>query len=117
MRGMTSRRRFSIGVAALAVALVLVAVAGGSGASASGAHAQVTMKELEVRPFKLTVARGTEVVFANRDSSTHEPAKKGTFDTGRIKPGHSKSVRFNKRGTYSYICTIHPFMHGKIVVN
>lgn len=122
MSAMSGRRRFAIGVAMLAAALLLaaagIASAGGrGGASASKAHAKVKMVEFKFRPFKLTVPRGTEVDFVNRDSTTHEPAKKGTFDTGPIKPGHSESVRFNKRGTYSYVCTIHPFMHGKIVVN
>jgi plastocyanin len=119
---MAGRRRIAIGVATLASALVLLAAgiaSAGSlgGASASEAHAKVTIKEFEFKPFKLTVPRGAEVTFANRDSTTHEPSKQGTFDTGRIKPGHSESVRFNKRGTYNYICSIHPFMHGKIVVN
>ena len=98
MRGRTSRRRFAIGVAMLATALVLaaagIASAGGRGgpASASEAHATVTIKEFEFRPFKLTVARGGEVVFANRDSTAHEPSRQGTFDTGRIKPGAGKIV-------------------------
>jgi plastocyanin len=25
-------------------------------------------------------------------------------------------VRFTQKGTFAYHCTIHPFMHGKIVV-
>ncbi len=40
----------------------------------------------------------------------------GAFDTGHIKPGHSVAVRFTQKGTFSYHCEIHPFMHGKIVV-
>ena len=119
MRLVPGGRRFAIGVVTLAAALVLAAAgiaSAGGGASASEAHAKVRMVEFKFRPFRLAVPRGAEVNFVNRDSTAHEPAKKGTFDTGKIKPGHSKSVRFNKRGTYSYTCTIHPFMHGKIVV-
>ena len=41
----------------------------------------------------------------------------GSFDTGRIKPGKSVTVRFAQTGTFAYHCTIHSFMHGKVVVH
>ena len=50
-------------------------------------------------------------------ATAHTATDKGAFDTGRIKPGHSVSVRFGHKGTFSYHCSIHPFMHGKIVVD
>jgi plastocyanin len=85
-------------------------------AHSSEAHATVRISDFKFRPFKLTVARGTEVKFANHDSTAHEPSKSGSFDTGPIAPGKSDSVRFSRPGTYRYICAIHPFMHGKIIV-
>ena len=50
-----------------------------------------------------------------RASSTRRPTP-GSFNTGKIKPGHSVAVRFTAKGTYRYHCTIHPVMHGKIIV-
>lgn len=85
-------------------------------AHSSAAHATVRISNFKFKPFELTVGRGATVTFANRDSTAHEPAKAGSFDTGRIAPGKARSVRFTKSGTYRYICTLHPFMHGKIVV-
>lgn len=104
-------------VAALALAASGPASARGTAASASEGHATVKIKSFAFAPFKLTVARGSEVTFVNRDSVAHRPKKNGAFDAGRIRGGGSESVRFGKRGTYRYICSIHPFMHGKIVVH
>jgi plastocyanin len=56
------------------------------------------------------------VTFSNASGTAHT-ASSGAFDTGRIKPGQSVTVRFAQKGTFSYHCEIHPFMHGKIVVD
>lgn len=114
-------RRTGATAAALAIVAALLATdatAAGSqpAASTSAAEATVRISEFKFKPFELTVRRGTEVKFANRDSTAHEPAKAGSFDTGPIAPGHSKSVHFTQPGTYRYVCAIHPFMHGKIIV-
>lgn len=120
MRGSAGSRRGAIGVAMLAAALVLPVVGPASAdeptASAS-AGAKVKIEGLKFHPFKLTVARGTTVSFVNRDSVTHTATRQGSFDSGRIKAGKSKSVRFGARGTFGYACKIHPSMRGKIVVN
>jgi plastocyanin len=115
-----SRRR-AAAVAAVAVTLALSGAAGVS-ASAAGGHrlrghdAEVEIQGFAYHPGKLTVRRGTKVVFANHDSATHTATDRGSFDTGRIRPGHSVAVTLRRAGVYAYHCTIHPFMHGKIVV-
>jgi plastocyanin len=53
----------------------------------------------------------------NRDSVKHTATKGGSFTTGKIKPGHAVAIRFGSKGTYRYQCTLHPDMHGKIVVD
>lgn len=42
-----------------------------------------------------------------------------TWDTGIMNPGAaaSSAVTFDTRGTYYYYCTVHPFMHGAIIVS
>ena len=117
---MTGRR-----LAALTASAVLASALLGSAGMASGegpvasesATSTVNIREFSFRPGTQTVARGTTVVFANRDSIRHTATKGGSFDTGRIKPGKSKSVRFSSSGTYRYHCKIHPEMRGKIVVD
>lgn len=111
------------GAAAVTLTLALLGAGGGAAsghgdrvASKSAATAKVKIREFAFHPGKLTVDPGTTVVFANRDSVAHTATKRGSFDTGRIRPGHSASVRFGSGGVYGYHCTIHPEMHGKIVV-
>ena len=40
----------------------------------------------------------------------------GFFDSGRFVPGDSWSYEFQESGTFSYYCTIHPWMEGVIIV-
>jgi quinohemoprotein ethanol dehydrogenase len=41
---------------------------------------------------------------------------KGSWDTGDIQPGESKSVEFDTAGTYTYSCSPHPWMFGQVIV-
>ena len=116
------KTRIGIGIAALAAAAatLLLALAGGSSAIA-GTHAKkqatVTIKNFGYHKGTLKVGKGTKVVFRNKDSSTHTATKKGVFNTGKIRHNKAKAIVFKHKGTFKYICTIHPFMHGKIVVH
>ncbi len=104
---------------ALAVALLAsqAAPAAGPGPARASAAETVRIKNFEFLPGTLRVSKGTRVVFANTTSgTTHTATDKGVFDTGHIKGGKSVAVRFQQKGTFSYHCKIHPFMHGKIVV-
>ena len=40
----------------------------------------------------------------------------GIFDSGRFMPGESWSYTFEDSGTFSYYCTIHPWMEGILIV-
>jgi plastocyanin len=103
---------------ALAVALIAgqAAPAAGPAANASGSKT-VGIDHFEFTPHTLTVGKGTRVLFSNSSGTTHTATDRGAFNTGRIKPGHAVSIRFGQKGTFAYHCTIHPFMHGKIVVH
>jgi plastocyanin len=105
-------------LAALTSLLVLGISSGaadGRGAEASGG-ATVRISGFEYHPGTIVVHRGAKVVFSNADGVAHTATRRGSFSTGRIKPGHSVAVRFGRRGRFSYFCRIHPYMHGKIVV-
>lgn len=106
-------------VASLALAAALIATqaapAAAPTASASGAKT-VDIDHFKFHPHTLEVAKGTKVVFSNSASVAHTATDPGAFDSGHIAPGDSFAVRFEHRGTFSYHCEIHPFMHGKIVV-
>jgi plastocyanin len=106
-----------VGSFVLAVALVATqaAPAASPSANASGTKT-VSISHFEFHPHTLNITKGTKVVFSNAAGTAHTATDAGAFDTGHIKPGHSVAVRFAQKGTFSYHCTIHPFMHGKIVV-
>ena len=40
----------------------------------------------------------------------------GIFDSGRFMPGESWSYKFEESGTFSYFCTIHPWMEGIVII-
>ncbi len=68
-------------------------------------------------PDPVRIEEGGKVVWKNEDSVAHTAtAEDGSFDTGTIEEGKIKSETFNEPGTYEYICSIHPTMHGTIEV-
>ncbi len=100
-------------------ALATGALAAGHDDAAGHKHkekAEVEIQDFAYHPHKLHVAKGTKVVFANHDSTTHTATSRGAFNTGNLAPGESARFRLKKKGTYRYHCKIHSFMHGKIVV-
>jgi plastocyanin len=113
-------RWIGIGVA---LALIVLAIAGlhselaSAGPSAQISRAKtVNIAHFAFHPPTLTIAAGTKVTFTNSSQVTHTATHAGGFHTGHIQPGKSASVRFKHPGTFAYHCSIHPFMHGKIVV-
>jgi plastocyanin len=113
-------RWVAIGAAAAAMALALLGLrselaAAGPSAQASRAKA-VDISHFAFHPPTLTIVVGTKVSFANSSKVAHTATHGGVFNTGRIAPGTSIGIRFNQKGTFAYHCSIHPFMHGKIVV-
>ncbi|MDC8451440.1 MAG: plastocyanin/azurin family copper-binding protein [Candidatus Nitrosotalea sp.] len=76
-------------------------------------------------PNSINVKAGTTIYFVNTDGNIHTVTSvkagtqdpDGTFDSNMIKPGQTFTYKFDKPGTYNYICTIHPHMHGTINVS
>ena len=83
-------------------------------AAASGS---VTIADFSFTPGSITVDQGDTVTWINNGPTGHSAtSKSGAFDTGVLKKGASASHTFDQAGTYAYICTPHPFMHGTVVV-
>jgi plastocyanin len=118
--GFLSARRIAIVLAALTLLLAMVGLRGELATAQPTAQASkattVSIKSFEFHPGTLTIAKGTNVSFANGSAVSHTATRDGSFDTGVIKPGKSVLVRFAKKGTFAYHCEIHPLMHGKIIV-
>ena len=70
-------------------------------------------------PNKVTITAGGTVTWKNVDSAGHfaTSADGKTFDTGMVNAGASSAaVTMNTAGTYDYMCMVHPWMKGTVVV-
>lgn len=78
----------------------------------------VDIAKMKYSPANLEVEEGTVVVWTNNDALPHnvqigDPNK---IVGDMLRAGQSMAIRFNAAGDYSYICTPHPFMKGKVTV-
>lgn len=79
--------------------------------------ATVDIQNFKFLPPAVTVAAGTTVTWKNEDDSPHRiGGKGGTFTSPALDTDGTFSQTFTTAGEYSYICTIHPYMVGKIIV-
>jgi plastocyanin len=94
--------------------------ASGSGSAMAASADTIVIKNFMFAPMSVTVAPGTVVTVRNEDSVTHTLTDKSDpklFTTGDIPAGQSKTFKApNTAGSYSYICSIHQYMTGTIVV-
>src|SRR5918994_4917716 len=81
---------------------------------AATTHA-VDIVDFAFSPAILTISAGDTVTWTNRDAVAHTATGDG-FDSGDLAQGGSYSVTFAAPGTYDYLCTPHPTMTGRIVV-
>ena len=75
----------------------------------------IAIKDFTFNPGTLTVKQGTKVTWTNQDSMTHK-IKSDTFNSSDLNQGDKFEFTFDKKGSFDYICSIHPSMSGKIVV-
>lgn len=77
----------------------------------------IQITNFKFSPDTLTVKVGDKVTWTNNDSAGHSAtADDSSFDTGVLATGQSATVTFNKPGTVSYHCSVHPMMKGTIIV-
>jgi plastocyanin len=98
----------------------LLAMAGGASAQqvATGA-AEIDIKNFNFEPSTLTVTVGTAITWVNQDEEPHNIVNLGKprlFRSQGLDGGDKYTFVFDKPGTYEYVCSVHPHMHGVIVV-
>jgi plastocyanin len=112
-----TRKSTAMLITAATVCAVLLSACGSGDTSMSASANAVTIKNFAYAPANITVSKGTRVTLTNDDSTEHTAtANGGGFDTGSISKGQSKTVSLDTPGTFPYVCTFHPFMHGTITV-
>jgi plastocyanin len=115
--------RIATGAAMLALgALQIQGGARASLAAPAQRHAQVKIGEASDRygfsPATLTVHVGTKVTWVNDSDAPHTVTGTGkwTFSSKTFTEDHRVSVTFTKTGTYHYMCAVHPYMQGTVIV-
>ncbi len=96
--------------------------------STSSAHATPEMTSVNIVEPKLEskwgyapaaqkIAPGTWITWSNAGQDPHTvTAVDGSFDSGNLDPSEGFSWFFADAGTFPYVCTLHPWMTGKIIV-
>lgn len=68
-------------------------------------------------PARIRVSPGTRVIWTNHDSDPHTvDGVKNLWASEALDTDGQFSRVFSKVGTFTYFCSIHPFMHGTIIV-
>ena len=83
------------------------------------ATAEVKIDNFSFGPATLMVAVGTTVIWTNRDDIPHTVVSADdpkAFKSKVLDTDEKFSYTFAKPGTYSYFCSIHPKMTGKVTV-
>ncbi len=86
--------------------------------SAPGAAGDIAMLDFVFDPVTLTVPLGASVTWVNQGAALHTAtAEDGSFDSGFLATGESFTMRFDREGSFPYLCTLHPGMTGTIIVD
>jgi len=107
------------------IGAVLIAIAGApiimSVPLASAVEsAEIHIKNFSFGPASLKVKAGTAVTWINDDEEPHNVVNIGqptrVFRSGGMDGDARYSFTFDTPGTYQYICSVHPYMQGEVVV-
>jgi plastocyanin len=108
--------RFTAALIGLA-ALTLAAAAGVQAANPQASANTITIKNFNFTPMTMTITHGAAVTWKNLDDEPHAvTSADGVFRSGALDEGDSFTFKFDKPGTYKYLCSVHPKMRGEIIV-
>jgi plastocyanin len=103
------------------VALAAITLTGiGVDAAQSARTHVVRIVDIDFKPDALKVRRGDTVEWRFLDESVpHNVASRGRmrFKSSPTKSQGTYRFRFTRKGTYGYVCTIHPGMRGRVIVH
>ena len=68
-------------------------------------------------PENVTVKMGSSITWTNQDRAPHTiTSDDGSWDSGKIMQNGKYTHKFDKAGTFTYYCAVHPSMKGSIIV-
>ena len=107
----------NIWVAIALAAAVLAPAAIFPTAFVRAAETEVNIDQFTFLPQRITVKAGTTVTWSNEDDVPHTVASSSkVFKSKALDTGDKFSFTFTTPGTYAYICSVHPYMTGAVVV-
>jgi plastocyanin len=114
MKGTTVKRILPIGlIVVVAINIVWTAAA----QTKPEAPAEIKIDNFTFGPQELKVPAGATVIWANRDDIPHTVVSTDRVFKSKVLDTDEKySFTFAAPGTYTYFCSIHPKMTGKVVV-
>jgi plastocyanin len=75
------------------------------------------IRDFSFAPASPTVTAGQSITWTNEGPTDHTAtATDGSFNTGNLHKGQSRTLTFNHAGTFAYICALHPNMRGTLTV-
>lgn len=122
MENQPNRRLVVLAALFLVFSLLVFAGATASAAEARPSSSPETTRGVLIvlfafRPSTVTVSVGDTVTWINAAFIPHTTTSDtGLWASGRLNRLGRFSFTFTKAGTYTYHCSIHPFMKGSIVV-
>jgi plastocyanin len=77
----------------------------------------VAIQSFAFGPATVSIRPGTRVTWTQDDEDQHTvTADDGSFTSSPLVTGQTYTHTFTAPATYHYHCSIHPFMHGTVVV-
>ncbi|MBD24177.1 MAG: hypothetical protein CMG46_04140 [Candidatus Marinimicrobia bacterium] len=68
-------------------------------------------------PARIRISAGDKVTWTNSGTSPHvAAAMDGSWTTGKVPPGESATVKFERPGRFTYYCDDHPWSFGEVIV-
>jgi amicyanin len=75
----------------------------------------ITIQNFSFNPAELSIKKGSTVTWTNQDAMPHKISG-SSFQSDALNKGRSFSFTFDTAGTFDYVCSIHPYMKGRIIV-
>jgi plastocyanin len=77
---------------------------------------EVDIVNFAFSPAVITVRVGTTVRWTNQDQDAHTVAIAGAPVSDGMQNADTYTHTFTQAGTFTYICSIHPYMRGMVIV-
>lgn len=116
---------FAGGIVAIGVAVllgILLSSGRGDGSDAeevivNDMQVTVEIEDFVYSPSNVSVLQGASVTWRNLDAAVHDARDDdGDWTTPLIQQGGAAALNFNTPGTFTYHCSVHPYMKATLTV-